>query len=1143
MRRILTAKIRAKFLTSMVRDTLPACMAAFVILGQAWSTPILVADEPRPSPEQVEFFESKIRPILAANCFKCHGADKQESDLRLDSRSGMMKGGTIGPAVDPGDPSQSPLIQAVRYDGDFQMPPTGRLSEVDIAALSRWVANGVPWPIDDRPSGDSLETAQKNHWAFQPVQRPPIPNASDSRWCRNPIDHFVHARLDQAGLTPSPGADRRTLIRRATYDLTGLPPTIEEVEAFVNDADPHAYEHLIDRLLESPHYGEQWARHWLDVARYSDTKGYVYAREEKSFVHSHVYRDWVVNAFNDDLSYDRFLLLQIAADHESPAVPADWAAMGFLTVGRRFLGNSHDVIDDRIDVLTRATMGLTVGCARCHDHKYDPIPTQDYYSLYGVFRNCTDYLVQIEQPIDKSPAYEKFEQELEKRQSALRNLMQDSRAAAADRARGRISDYLTAQLELEKYPEQTFYIILSPDDIVPEFVRTWQRYLAGKAEKNDAVFRAWRMFADLEADSFSSQAANVVDKLQALPPAVQNRLVTQAFRTPPTSIRDVADRYGALFKKVDEQWRKLVADANDKGGEAPTALLNPAAEQLRQVMYRADSPCIVPDEPIVSTERYFDEPVVVKLWKLQGEVDRWLVQSPEAPAHTLMLRDRKLVVDQFVFERGDPRRQGLLAPRRFLQVIAGNDRQTLDSGSGRHEIARAIADPTNPLTARVWVNRVWMHHFGQGLVRTPSDFGIRASVPSHPELLDWLASQFVADGWSTKKLHRMLMLSAAYRQRSDGPEEPVALRNAQRIDPENRLLWRMNARRLTFEEMRDTWLAAAGELDLTVGGKPVKIFDAGSSANRRTIYGFVDRQFVPSAMRTFDFANPDLHISQRAETTVPQQALFAMNDSFVARCARGLASQFASSSARNSPAAIDAMYRAVFQRGATQSERDVSLRFLSAAPDPDNLGPPPETRDWSYGYGPIDEKTGKIKSFTRLPHFTGNSWQGGPRWPDKELGWVQLTATGGHAGNDLEHAAIRRWTAPQDGIVHVESSVVHDVAGGDGIRCWIISNRHGVIQQSIVHNTTQRFDVDNLAVQAGDTLDFVVDYRANLNSDQFLWAPVVRVDAPVKSAEEDRTPKIWDAARDFVGPARILLAPWEQLAQVLLMSNELMFVD
>jgi hypothetical protein len=1087
------------------------------------------------SPADLDFFETQVRPLLVASCSECHGSEKQSNDLRLDSREALFQGGERGPAIVLGQPDKSLLIQAVRQSGELEMPPDEKLSEKQIAILEHWVKIGAPWPTSDVAPIDRQAEAQRKHWAFQSVRLPAVPQVKDAARVKSPIDAFVLEQLESHGLKSSPQADRRTVIRRVTYDLTGLPPAPEEVEAFVADADPQAYLKLVDRLLASPQYGEHWARHWLDVARYADTKGYVYGREERFFVHAPAYRDWVVRSFNEDLPYNEFLILQLAADQAAPNDRAALAAMGYLTLGRRFLGVTHDIIDDRIDVVGRGMLGLTVGCARCHDHKYDPIPTEDYYSLYGVFQNCTERMVPIAEPAARDKTYEVFEAELKKRQQALADALGKAREESTAIVRRKTAEYLAAQLELEKYPEESFSQILGKEDVNPIFVRRWQAYLLKMAKADDAIFLPWRRYASLPAGEFGERSKDAAREIGELSGKAVSPVVAEVFNSPPASMLEVAGRYGRMFAGVERQWRELLA----KDAEAE-ALPDASAEALRQVLYGPQSPCVVPDEAIVGIEFYFDVPTTEMLWKLQGEVDRWLIQSPQAPAHAVALVDREVMQESRVFRRGNPATRGQEVPRRFLEVLAGENRHPFEHGSGRLELARAIASPDNPLTARVWVNRVWAHHFGAGLVHTPSDFGMRSEPPTHPELLDWLASTLVSNGWSTKVLHRLIVLSSTYQQQSESPHDEVARQQALAIDPENNLLWRMNVRRLTFEEWRDTLLAVSGELDATIGDRAAELFAPGSDNRRRTLYGLVDRQFLTTAMRTFDFANPDLHSPHRSETTVSQQALFAMNHPFVANRSRGLAARIGDFPAADKLGRVRQLYRFVYQRPATEAQEQAALAFVTAPPE--RAAPVrPETLAWKYGYGTLFEGEGRV-DFHALPHFNGSAWQGGRQLPDAALGWVQLTAAGGHAGNDLQHAAVRRWTAPRAGKVSIKSTASHQVAAGDGIRCWIVAARNGVLASAVLLNRQQSIDVAEFQVEAGDTVDFVVDYNANLNSDQFLW-PVEISDVPTNDAPVVGATASWNSSRDFGDAPLQLLDRWEQFAQVLLMANELIFVD
>ncbi len=1109
-----------------------------ILLISAFLAPALAQGQERSADDE---FESVIRPLLIKRCHSCHGPEKTKGGLNLTSREAILAGGDSGPAAEPGKPEESLLIDAIHYDLEPRMPPKAKLPDSEIAALERWIKLGLPWPgSNSPPTGQGTRpapgaAASENHWAFQPVRNdvsPPTVQHED--WVRTPIDRFILARLEAEALSPSPPADRRTLIRRLSYDLTGLPPSPQDVDSFVHDPAPEAYERLVDRLLASPLYGEQWARHWLDIARYSDTKGYVYAREEGDWVHAWVYRDWVVRALNEDMPYDRFLLLQLAAEQVSDD-PADLAAMGFLTLGRRFLGVTHDIIDDRIDVVTRGMLGLTVACARCHDHKFDPIPTSDYYALYGVFRNGSEQLVPAGNFQDRLDGTDAFAVGLRERQTALHDRMTRERAAAANRIRARITDYLLAQFELEKYPEEGFDQVFAESDIIPAFVRRWRDTLKRASEHDDPIFFAWHAFATIPPSDFATQAAAVARQIANQPPGTRNPLVARAFANPPANPREVAKRYGALFRDVIDRWEKQREQARKSESSAPHSMSDPADEAIRQFLYSPNSPCEVPDEPIVNVEGYFPTSTIDALWKLQGEVDRWLIRSQDAPPYALILSDRDTSVETRVLRRGNPANLGDVAPRHFLRVLAGPNPPPFQHGSGRLELARAIVDPQNPLTARVLVNRVWMHHFGAGLVSTPGDLGTRATPPSHPNLLDWLAHRFVSEGWSLKKLHRQILLSATYQQSSAGPLDPARLEKAQRLDPENRWLWRMPIHRLSFEELRDSLLATSGELDPSSGGRPVKLFQE-PFATRRTLYGLVDREDLPSVFRVFDFANPDLLIAQRNETAIPQQALFFLNHPFLLQQARALVKRDEVTTATDPAEKVRTLYRLAFQREPTALQSKAALQLIEAAQAETSAEPSLTAPDWQYGYGRFEPDSGKVADFHPLPHNTGEALQGGPSWPDATLGWVQLTAEGGHPGNDLAHAAVRRWVAPHDATIQIRSRLVHEVAAGDGVRAYLSSSRQGLLHTAEVHHSEARVDLDALDVKAGDTVDFVVDIRDNLNSDQFLWAPVL-----VETTNEN--PKTWDARVDFNGIPAPSLDPWEQLAQVLLMANEFTFIE
>ena len=704
--------------------------------------------------KQLEFFETKVRPVLAAHCFECHGEVKPKGGVRLDRKEFVFKP-REEPLVTPGDPGNSLIVKAIRHEIDTKMPPPPRpkLSVQAIADITTWIKLGAAWP-DDKASASQADP--RKHWAFQPVKKPDLPAVKAKDWPANPIDAFILAKLEAKGLAPNAPADPRTLLRRVYFDLMGLPPTFGESEEFATawgaaGANPQvALEKVVDRLLASPRYGERWARHWLDVARYADTKGYVF-QEERKYAYAYTYRDYVVKAFNEDLPFDQFILQQLAADRlvaKGQASAESQAAMGYLTLGRRFLNDINDITDDRIDVVTRGMLGLTVACARCHDHKYDPITTKDYYGLYGVFTSSME----------------------------------------------------PKELPLLGEPAQT-----------PEYL---------------------------------------------------------AFQKKLTELEKAVADYRAKYKKeLSEKNRK-----------------------------------------------HRDE-----LTSLQTKVDAFKANSPGAPPRGMVMVDRPNPGDARVLLRGNPSMPGPIAPRQFLPILSQGKPKPFKDGSGRLELAQAIADKNNPLTARVFVNRVWMHYFGSGLVTSPSNFGLRAESPSHPELLDYLAVSFVEDGWSIKKLHRRIILSKTY-QLSSGENA-----KARQIDADNRLLARANRRRLDFEAMRDAMLAVSGDLDGKMGGPAVDITTA-PFGKRRTIYGFVDRQNLPGMFRTFDFASPDSSTPQRYQTTVPQQSLFLLNHPFVLE--RALAIVKRAGDLAEPKMALRQIYKSIYAREPDTEEVRLGMQFI-----------------------------------------------------------------------------------------------------------------------------------------------------------------------------------------------------------------------
>jgi cytochrome c553 len=748
------------------------------------------AAAPKISPADQQFFENKIRPVLVESCYKCHSrdADKVKGGLMLDTREALLHGGSSGDAIVPGNPDKSLLIQAIRYtDEDLQMPPKGnKLSDQQIADLTEWVRRGAPDPRALVAKGSSAAYAGvgKDHWSFLPMKKPAVPTVANAAWCQTPVDNFILQKLEGAQLAPNPAADRRTLIRRVSFDLIGLPPTEADVNAFVADPSPNAYAKVVDRLLASPQYGERWGRYWLDVARYADTKGDPPKRDDPRYPHAWTYRDWVINAFNTDKPFNQFIIDQLAADRvledtvkknkvdPKKADQSNLAALGFLTLGNQFDGNVHDVINDRIDVTTKAFLGLTVSCARCHDHKFDPIPTKDYYSLYGIFANTFEPKSMKDEPTIKG------------------------------------------------YP------------LTPEL----QAYLNRLGELDDEKSK-------LEADYIE-------------------------FKRSRTRDRD-------KLKELQKRETQIQREAGD------------------------------------------------------------LESSPAAPARANVLVDLKTTKDYPVLIRGEAQNKGDIVPRHFLTILAGSKPPTYKNGSGRLDLAKDIASPTNPLTARVFVNRIWQEHFGAGFVATPDDLGNMSSPPTHPELLDYLASRFVESGWSVKALHRLIVLSAVY-QESGAPNANAAYADT---DPDNKLLWRYNLRRLDFEEVHDSLLAIAGTLDLTMGGKSIPI---GSSdfATRRAVYTYIDRRNPAEILTQFDFPNPSVPTGRRYETIVPQQSLFMMNSPLVIETARKLTHRPDFTQLSSDEERVASLYLAIFQRPPSGEETKACLSYVEKNPGGTSMDAP-----------------------------------------------------------------------------------------------------------------------------------------------------------------------------------------------------------
>lgn len=1107
-----------------------------------------VAEAAGLDPAQVEFFENRIRPLLAEHCYECHSAraEKLKGGLRLDTKAGVLQGGTAGPILVAGRPEESLLLQVIKGTAaDVEaMPPKksgGPLKPEQVAAIEEWIRMGAPDPREERAVA---ARSANHHWAFlKPVAPPvPAPAAGATAATRgNAIDDFIQTKLADQGLAPAPRADRRTLLRRVTYDLTGLPPTAEETEEFLSDPSSRAFEKVVDRLLASPRYGERWARHWLDVARYADSKGYVF-EQERRFSHSFTYRDWVVQALNRDLPYDQFLIEQIAGDQvATPENPWPMAAQGFLTLGRRFLDNGPDIIDDRIDVVFRGTQGLTVACARCHDHKFDPIPTADYYSLYGVFNSSHE---PSEKPLlgpNPNPRLAaEYETERLKRQKELADFRAERTAEISRKLRERVGDYLLAAYESLGLDWTNLEGLARVRSLDPGLVAAWKDQLEKWRGTPIPAFRPWFALAALGTNQFEIRAAEIATNLIRSPDsaAPQNSLVARSFAEhPPASLKDVAERYGQLILAADTAWEAAIKSARDSNQTLPTALSDPDQEELRGLLYAADSPITAATRDV---DRFFDTPTGQKVRALRRKIDELDATHPGAPLRAMALLDKDKPAEPVIFKRGNPGNHGPVVRRQFLETLSGTNRVPFAHGSGRLELAQAIASRDNPLTARVMINRVWQHHFGAPLVGTPSDFGVRSDPPTHPELLDHLAVWFMDHGWSLKQLHRYLVLSSTYQQASDpgpDPESRHAFARGEAADPINTLLWRMNRKRTDFEALRDSLLAVSGTLDGTIGGQPVPMYEEPGSA-RRTLYGFIDRQNLPGLLRAFDFASPDSTSPMRFQTTTPQQALFLMNSPFMAERARDFL-QRPDLSQSTPEARIDRMYALALQRPPSPEERSLALEFVRHQPG-SPLEPPP-AQTWSYGTGRFNPDSQRVEDWRPLPHFTGERWQWESALPSADGKWTMLNREGGHPGHSTADSAIRRWTAPFSGRIRIQGTLNHPAEAGDGVRGRTVSNRQGPLGEWEARHGKQSTDLAEIQVEAGETLDFVVEPGQDENSDSFEW----KVDLTRLDATPFGQASAWNSRKDFGGPQKptVPLDPWQEFAQVLLSSNEFVFID
>jgi mono/diheme cytochrome c family protein len=829
--------------------------------------------------DSTEDFENRVRPLLAKNCYACHRQTAM-GGLRLDSRDAILKGGASGPAAVAGKPDESLLVQAVEQTHEhLKMPPTGKMKAEETAILRQWVSDGLFWPAEAPTQTSSASSNEyvitpehRSFWSFQPVKRPAIPAVKGK--ALTAIDAFVLERIEKEGLIAAPRADKRSLIRRATIDLTGLPPTPEEVNAFLKDDSADAFAKVVDRLLASPHYGERWARHWLDIARYGDD--IFLSTEDKAYPNSWRYRNWVIHALNRDMPYDTFVKAQLAGDQIGE--PA----------GTGFYALSPEMQDDRVDATTRGFLGLTVACAQCHDHKFDPIPQKDFYSLQGVFTNTK---------LDEFPLADKTKVEdwnsrkkvLDKAEETLKKFYERQGQEIGEMLAARTDEYLLAARGLTP-----------ASDLDTDTLARWKKYL-GDPRKDHPLLKAW--YEAKTDERIRAEAAKL--KQLVLEIIDEKKLVDKKNEIIVGLDPERRDLAGATLVSLDRDkyilWRDLFAKAaQDAGGVRKTP----------------DGTFYVGDKTV---DRFLHG-----MWKdhvtlLRKQVETAKAALPEKYPFYQIVSDLDKIAESRVFQRGDPNNPGAKVDRQFLMILSPGERKPFTKGAGRLELAEAIASKENPLTARVFVNRVWMHHMGRGIVATPSNFGQLGERPTHPELLDYLAFEFMNNGWSIKKLHREIMLTDVYARSAREIEENKSK------DASNVWLWRANRRRLDAEALRDSMLFASGRLDPEPAERPAEPL---AKTNKRTVYGFVGRRKLDGMLALFDFPSPVSTSEARMTTNVPPQRLFLMNSPFVEEQAKALAARVTGA---DDAGKIKNAYALLYGRDPEQREVQLGLDFLRDA--------------------------------------------------------------------------------------------------------------------------------------------------------------------------------------------------------------------
>lgn len=889
-----------------------------------------------PSSSQAsDFFENKVRPILANNCYDCHTAAEM-GGLRVDSRERILQGGKSGAAIVPGDPDKSLLIQAVRQTGDLKMPKGGKLKPEEVQALAEWVKMGAPWPETKAGAVQSapvkvITAEQRAFWSFQPLHDPEIPAVKEKSWAKTNVDRFVLAKLESKDMKPVGPADRRTLIRRVTLDLTGLPPTPEEVEVFVSDKSPNAYEKVVDRLLASPRYGERWGRHWLDVARYAedDVRGLdPKDRGYMPFDGAYVYRDWVIQAFNNDMPYGDFIKAQLAGDlMPAPQRSKDIAGTSILGLGPWWWDQAEpiqgraDERNERIDMVTRGMLGLTVACARCHDHKYDPITQRDYYSLAAVFLNTTYHQYPGASAAEMA-LWEKQQKLIDDKEDLLDEFMEAQNKMYSEMLAAKTSKYMMAAWEVTGEPKKMVAEAAMDQKVDPQMLERWIKFLA-KPPKHYPYLRDWQDM--IKCGGTQDQAQFLADYFQ--------KLVLAVFK----EAEELKEENDIIKAKADVR-KKPRRDAYPNEFETDDQFCPGCNLELKTMpidranlysdLFRADLDSESdqrPDPGLLSLhgwdlERHFSAETAEHVAAMRAEIDALKkAQAPYPYLHGAADMDKMRTMHVNI--RGNSHTLGDPVQERFLAILSPPDPKPFTQGSGRMQLAEDIV--ASPIAARVIVNRVWRWHFGSGIVETPDNFGKMGDPPSDPDLLEYLASSFVQNGMSIKKLQREILLSATYQLSTESTPE-----NAEK-DGANRLYWRANRQRLDAEAIRDSLLFVSGNLDLKKVGGPSTDFS--DDNNRRTVYCKVSRYRLNNFLQVFDYPNPSFTAEQRFTTNVPLQRLYFMNSSFVYKQAEKFAERVYDQG--NDTARIEKAYRILFGRAPSEGEIKAGLNFLQSHPE------------------------------------------------------------------------------------------------------------------------------------------------------------------------------------------------------------------